>query len=106
MQTALVAYLLFGIAGAISGIWMLLQVNRARVVPYISFWKGMWKRDLPVIRIYRLHKDCFPASPLRIVQVLCMCFCVIFFVVFVFEAEKSRSDSNVDQSVIYEQRSR
>src|ERR1700730_2412417 len=86
MQAAFMAYLVFVIAGAIAGIWMLSQVNQARVVPYISFWKGMWKRDLPVIRIYRLHKEHFPASPLRIVQVMGTCFCVIFFVVFVFES--------------------
>ena len=46
----------------------------------------MWKRDLPVIRIYRMHKEHFPASPLRIVQVMGTCFCVIFFAVFVFES--------------------
>jgi hypothetical protein len=106
MQTSLMAYLLFGVAGAVSGIWMLLEVNRAKVVPYISFWKGMWKRDLPVIQIYRLHKEHFPGSPLRIVQVMCTCFCFFFFAVFIYEAEMSRPDSNAIQPALYEQRSR
>jgi hypothetical protein len=61
-----------GLASCLVLIEIISQVNASKVAPGISEWgrKSIWE----MWRIHRLHRQLFPASALRKVNVALMCF--------------------------------
>ena len=102
METALLTFIMFGLAGLVAGTWMQVQVNRAKVAPHEIYFSRDMTRPF---RVYRLHKEHFPGSVLRTVYVASLSFAVVFFIYFIYVSESTRQQLTPEQQ-LYEQRSR